>query len=272
MSHAHLLLLALAGFAAGAVNALAGGGTLISFPALLALGIAPVHANITSTVALCPGYLGAALAQRRELRGQRARLWPLLAVAAAGGLLGAVLLLHTGAHAFDRAVPWLILLACSLLALQERVRTLLAARAARRARAARGGVADVAAASVPGFPAAAPYWSLPLIGAGAVYGGYFGAGMSVMLLAALGMAYDDELGRLNALKQWLALAANLTAATWLAWRTSLDWPVVLVLALSAALGGACGGRLAGRMSALMLRRAVVLLGVAIALVYLWRSY
>jgi uncharacterized membrane protein YfcA len=266
MSHAQLPLLALAGFAAGAVNALAGGGTLISFPALLALGIAPVSANITSTVALCPGYLGAALAQRRELHGQRARMWPLLIVAAAGGLLGAVLLLHTRARIFEHAVPWLILLACALLGLQERVRAMLAARAAR------GGVADGSAATVPGPAAATPYWSLPLIGASAVYGGYFGAGMSVMLLAALGIAYDDELGRLNALKQWLALAANLTAAIWLAWRTSLNWPVVLVLALSAALGGACGGRLAGRLSPLMLRRAVVLLGVAIALVYLWRLY
>ncbi|MBS0389269.1 MAG: TSUP family transporter, partial [Proteobacteria bacterium] len=127
---AHLPLLALAGFAAGAVNALAGGGTLLSFPALLALGIAPVNANITSTVALCPGYLGAALAQRRDLRGQRARLAPLVAVAAAGGLLGAMLLLHTNAHAFGRAVPWLILLACLLLSLQERVRAVLARRGA----------------------------------------------------------------------------------------------------------------------------------------------
>lgn len=266
MSYAHLALLALAGFAAGAVNALAGGGTLISFPALLALGIAPVSANITSTVALCPGYLGAALAQRRELRGQRARLWPLLAVASAGGLLGAVVLLHTGARAFDHAVPWLILLACGLLALQERVRAILAARAARNA------VAAIAAPAVTGPPTAAPYWSLPLIGAGAVYGGYFGAGMSVILLAALGIAYDNSLGRLNALKQWLALAANLTAAVWLAWRTPLDWPVVAVLAIGAALGGAWGGRIAGRMSPLMLRRAVVLLGAAIALVYLWREF
>lgn len=251
MPTTQLLLLALAGFAAGAVNALAGGGTLISFPALLALGIPPVAANITSTVALCPGYLGAALAQRRDLRGQQSRLWPLLVVAAAGGLLGAWLLLHTGEHAFTAAVPWLILLACLLLASQERVRSALLARAA----AAR----------------AAPRWPWLLIGAGAVYGGYFGAGMSVVLLAALGVAYADPLPRLNALKQFLALAANLSAAIWLAWRAPLDWPVVAVLAASAALGGASGGQLAGRMSPLVLRRSVVLLGVAIALVYLWRA-
>ncbi|MGH8254434.1 MAG: sulfite exporter TauE/SafE family protein [Steroidobacteraceae bacterium] len=252
ISTAHWLWLALAGFGAGAINALAGGGTLISFPALLALGIAPVTANITSTVALCPGYLGAALAQRRDLQGQRARLLPLLAVAASGGLLGAAWLLHTNARAFVLAVPWLILLACALLAMQERVRDSLADRAS--------------ATSAP-----AEYWAWPLIGAGAVYGGYFGAGMSVMLLAALGIAYEDSLVRLNALKQWLALAANLAAAAWLASRTRLDWPVIAVLAVSAALGGACGGRIAGRMSPLVLRRAVVLLGVAIAMVYLWRA-
>ena len=254
MPTAQLPLLALAGFAAGAVNALAGGGTLISFPALLALGIPPVAANITRTVALCPGYLGAALAQRRELDGQQSRLWPLLLVAAAGGLLGAWLLLHTGERAFTAAVPWLILLACLLLALQERVRSLLLMRAAAR-----------------GAPQPAQRWPWLLIGAGDVYGGYFGAGMSVVLLAALGIAYTDPLPRLNALKQFLALAANLAAAIWLVWRAPLNWPVVALLAASAALGGVCGGVLAGRMSPLLLRRTVILLGVLIALVYLWRA-
>jgi uncharacterized protein len=254
MYTAQLPLLALAGFAAGAVNALAGGGTLISFPALLALGIPPVAANITSTVALCPGYLGAALAQRRELRGQQSRLWPLLLLAAAGGLLGAWLLLRTAEHAFTAAVPWLILLACLLLALQEQVRAALLARAAAR-----------------GEAWVAPRWPWLLIGAGAVYGGYFGAGMSVVLLAALGIAYADPLPRLNALKQYLALAANLSAALWLAWRAPLNWRAVAVLAASAALGGACGGQLAGRMSPRVLRHAVILLGVVIALVYLWRA-
>jgi uncharacterized membrane protein YfcA len=247
---AHWLLLALAGFAAGAINALAGGGTLISFPALLAMGIPPVAANISSTVALCPGYLGAALAQRRDLAGQRARLLPMLAIAACGGLLGATWLLHTNERAFARAVPWLILLACALLAMQEKVRSMLALRQST---------------------ASPAYWALPLIGAGAIYGGYFGAGMSVLLLAALGIVFGDSLVRLNALKQWLALAANGAAAAWLAFRTPLNWPVVAVLALSAAFGGAIGGRFAGRLSPFVLRRAVVVLGVAIAMVYLWRT-
>ena len=267
MPYAQLPLIALAGFAAGAVNALAGGGTLITFPALLALGIPPLTANITSTVALCPGYLGAALAQRRELRGERARLLPLLAVAAAGGLLGAMLLLRTGALAFSGAVPWLILLACALLAVQERVRAALVAR-----HAFDKGLASAGLEPPPSMtPPAAPPWLLALIGAGAVYGGYFGAGMSVVLLAALGCAFADPLPRLNALKQTLALAANAAAAIWLANCASLNWPVVVVLAVSALLGGAWGGRLAGHMSPRLLRSAVVLLGIAVALVYLWRG-
>ncbi len=137
-------------------------------------------------------------AQRRELRGQRARLAPLLAVAGAGGLLGAVLLLRTGTRSFAGAVPWLILLACALLALQERLRAALTTRNLAGA-----------AGETAGSRRTTPYWLLPLIGAGAVYGGYFGAGMSVVMLAALAVAYADALPRLNALKQLLALAANL---------------------------------------------------------------
>ena len=148
-------------------------------------------------------------------------------------------------------MPWLILLACLLLALQERVRLTLRARV--------------------GATRSTPRWPWLLIGAGAVYGGYFGAGMSVVLLAALGIAYADPLPRLNAFKQFLALAANLSAAVWLAWRAPLNWPVVAGLAASAALGGACGGRLAGRMSPRVLRGTVILLGVVIALAYFWRA-
>ncbi len=253
MSYAQLALIALAGFAAGAVNALAGGGTLISFPVLVAAGLPAIEANVTSTIALCPGYLGATYAQRADLRGQRARLYVLLPLSLLGGLLGAALLLHTAEQKFTRAVPWLLLGACTLLALQERLRGALSARA-------------TAAGAQP-----APLWLSPLVVAGAIYGGFFGAGMSVVILAVLGLALGDPLPRLNALKQAIALAANGAAAAWLAVRASVDWRVVAVLALSALLGGAWGGRLAGRLSALWLRRTVVLVGVVVAALYLWRT-
>jgi uncharacterized membrane protein YfcA len=257
MTYAQLALIALAGFAAGAVNALAGGGTLISFPVLVAAGFPAVEANLTSTIALCPGYLGATYAQRADLRGQRARLWVLLPLSLLGGLLGAALLLHTGEQRFTRAVPWLLLGACTLLALQEQLRGALSAR---------GGAAGGPPGAQP-----VPLWLSPLVVASAIYGGFFGAGMSVVILAVLGLALSDPLPRLNALKQAIALAANGAAAAWLAVRAPVNWRVVAVLALSALLGGVWGGRLAGRLSARWLRRTVVLVGVVVAALYLWRA-
>ena len=257
MPAAQFALIALAGFAAGAVNALAGGGTLISFPALVAAGFPPLAANITSTIALCPGFLGATYAQRDDLRGQRARLSQLLPFSLLGGLLGAVLLLHTGERRFTQAVPWLLLAACALLALQERLRSALAARS--------GGVSDATAG------ARSPTWLLPVVGVSAIYGGFFGPGMSVILLAVLGLAFADPLPRLNALKQAMALATNCAAAALLALGAPVNWRVVGVLSVSALLGGVCGGKLAGSLSPQWLRRIVVSLGIAVALVYLWRS-
>ena len=261
MAPAQLALVTLAGFGAGALNALAGGGTLLSFPALVAAGLPGLIANATSTIALCPGYLGAALAQRTDLQGQRARIGLLLPAAALGGALGAILLLHTSEKRFTQVVPWLLLGACALLGWQERVRTALALRQARRVVASPPGLAS--AASRPRWPRR---HGLPLvIGLAAVYGGYFGAGMSVVLLAGLGLACTDSLPRLNALKQLLALAANFTAAAWLALYAEVDWTVIAIVGVSALAGGACGGRLARRLSARWLRRVVVSLGLAVAL-------
>jgi uncharacterized protein len=256
---AQLALIALAGFAAGALNALAGGGTLVSFPALLAAGLPALSANAASTIALCPGYFAAAIAQRGDLRGQGARLSGLLPLAAGGGLLGAALLLRSGTRAFASAVPALILLACVLLASQERVRAMLLARSARA-------TAPAAAAG----PERVSPWALALVIAAAVYGGYFGAGMSVIVLAALGLALSDSLQRLNALKQAVAAAANAAAAVWLATHAGVDWGSVAVLAVGAACGGGWGGRLSGRIPAALLRRIVVLLGLLVAVVYLLR--
>jgi uncharacterized membrane protein YfcA len=258
MSLMQLALIGLAAFAAGAVNALAGGGTLIIFPVLVAAGFPALAANITSTIALCPGFLGATYAQRADLRGQSARLKVLLPLSLLGGLLGAALLLHTGERKFTEVVPWLLLVACALLASQEKLRTLLASRRGRSAASPLGSRAET-------------LWLLPLVVLVTMYGGFFGPGMSVIILAMLGLVLADPLPRLNALKQAIALATNFAAALWLALRAEVNWPVVTVLALCALLGGVCGGRLAGRLSPLWLRRTVVFLGVIVALSYLWRS-
>lgn len=245
--------IALAAFLAGAVNALAGGGTLLSFPVLTAAGLPAVTANVTNSVALCPGYFGGTLAQLRDLRGQGARLRLLLPIGAVCGVIGGWLLLMTGEKLFRTLVPWLILGASALLALQDPLRRYLVRRAAARDRH-------------PFGPRAA---ALP-IGLAAVYGGYFGAGLGVIMLATLGLTADDTLARLNALKQALAFVINVTAAIYFLFSGHVAWSVAGVMAVAALLGGAAGGRLAGRLDSALLRKIVVAIGVAVGVFYLTR--
>lgn len=253
MSPIDFVLVALAAAAAGAVNALAGGGTLISFPALMAVGIPAVSANVTNTVALCPGYLGATLAQARDLRGQGTRLRLLLPAAVAGGVLGGILLLETGERLFRALVPFLILLASVLLAVQEPLRAWVLRRTGK-------GEAG----------AAAEKWAALPVGLAAVYGGYFGAGLSVIVLAALALMLADSLTRLNALKQSVAFSVNVAAAVFFVFSGKVVWPAALLMAVGALAGGALGGRLAGRLSPVALRWAVVTVGSVIGLAYLVR--
>ncbi|MGE5528375.1 MAG: sulfite exporter TauE/SafE family protein [Patescibacteria group bacterium] len=245
-----LLLAGLAAMAAGAVNALAGGGTLITFPALIALGLPAVTASVTNTVALCPGYLGATLAQARDLRGQAGRLLWFLPAGVLGGVIGGFLLLHTGERAFRALVPFLILLAAVLLALQDPLRALLLRRTGGKGLAA--------------------CWAALPIGLAGIYGGYFGAGLSVIVLAALGLLLEDSLTRLNAVKQAVALGVNVAAAVFFVFSSRVAWPVALAMAAGAMLGGAAGGRLSGRIRPAALRRVVVGIGLAVAIVYLVR--
>lgn len=244
-----LVLLGLAGMGAGLVNALAGGGTLITFPALVAAGIPPVAANLTSTVSLAPGYLGATLAQAKDLTGQRGRLLATLPAGILGGLAGSFLLLRTDDRMFRAIVPFLILLACLLLALQERVRSWLAQRAG----------------ASPAFAASA--WVALPVGLAAVYGGYFGAGLSVIVLAVLGLAWEDTLTRLNALKQAVAFGVNVTAALFFVFSGRVVWPAAAATAAGAVVGGALGGKLARTVRPATLRWTVVGIGVVIAVTY-----
>jgi uncharacterized membrane protein YfcA len=247
-----LVLVGLAAVAAGAVNAVAGGGTLITFPILTAVGIPTVAANITNTVALCPGYLGATMAQRADLRGQARRLWWLVPAGALGGLVGAFALLNTGERLFRELVPYLILLAAGLLAVQDPLRRRLMARADGSARARSEG------------------WAAIPVAFAAVYGGYFGAGLSVIVLAVLGLVLDDTLTRLNAIKQAISFAVNVAAAVFFLFSGQVVWSAALVMAIGALVGGVLGGRLAGRIKPTTLRRIVVVVGVIVALIYFIR--
>ncbi len=261
-----LLIAALAGAAAGVVNALAGGGTLITFPTLTALGMPALAANVTNTVALCPGYLGATMAQRGDLRGQGRRLWLLVPAGVLGGLAGGFLLLRSGERTFRALVPFLILLASALLAAQEPLRAWLKRRSARVE-----GATDDAASCPAGVGADSGVARVaPAAGLAAVYGGYFGAGLSVIVLAVLGLLLDDSLTRLNALKQAIAFGVNVAAAVLFALAGPVVWPAALAMAAGALLGGTAGGRLAGRVRPATLRRIVVIIGVAVAVVYFVR--
>jgi uncharacterized membrane protein YfcA len=273
------LLIALAAVAAGAINALAGGGTLITFPMLTAVGIPPVAANVTNTVALSPGYLGATLAQRVEILDQRRRLWFLLPAAALGGLVGGLLLLNTSERLFRQLVPFLILLASLLLAIQEPLRRWLTKRASSRASGSSLNNSGRTAADPPLTPAPLPpsspasheAWAAIPIFFAAIYGGYFGAGLSVIILAVLALALEDSLTRLNALKQAVAFVTNLTAAAFFLFSGQVVWSAAAVMAVGALVGGALGGRLAGRVQPGTLRRVVVVIGVVVSIIYFVRG-
>lgn len=247
---------ALVGFssvAAGIVNALAGGGTLITFPTLIAVGVPAVAANITNTVALCPGYLGATLAQSNDLRGQRGRLFLSLPVAIIGGVIGGILLLKTGERVFRTLVPFLILLASVLIAVQDPLRTWVIRRSGQM-----------------GSTTVSERWAVLPLGIAAIYGGYFGAGLSVIVLALLGLMLEDSITRLNALKQTVSLSVNVAAAIFFVFSGQVVWLAAIVMAVGALIGGALGGRLAGRIKPGILRWIVVTIGFVVALIYMVR--
>jgi uncharacterized membrane protein YfcA len=225
---------------AGTINAVAGGGTLVSFPTLVGLGIPAVTANVTNTVALLPGYLAGTWAQRDDLRPQLGRARALAAVAVAGGLGGSVLLVSIPGHAFRVAVPYLIVASCALLLAQDRLREMV----------------RPAADGMQGGPAAP-----------AVYGGFSGAGLGIMLLAVLGLFTVDPLVQVNALKQVLQFVVNLVAAVFFVFSGHVRWQLVPVMAAASVIGGTAGGRLVQVIDAVLLRRVVVVAGVAVAVVF-----
>jgi len=248
------VLVGLAALAAGAINALAGGGTLITFPTLIAMGLPSVVSNMTNTVALLPGYIGGTLAQKKDLAGQEKRLWFAIPAGLIGGLLGGYLLFITGEKVFRQLVPFLILLASLLLAIQDPVRAWLNKRAAQHGDG-----------KIPEGWAALP------IGLAAIYGGYFGAGLSVIILAALGFVIDDSITRLNAIKQAISFSANVAAAAFFVFSSPINWPVALVMAVCALIGGWLGGKLAGKVKPATLRWLVVTIGVVVSIIYLVRG-
>lgn len=229
-----------AGIGAGAINAVVGSGTLITFPVLIAVGYPPLLANVSNNVGLVPGALTGVIGYHRELRGQRDRVGKLLIFSLIGGVLGAVALLALPSSAFDAIVPALLILAIVMVLIQNRLVAYLADRRGE------------GNASHPATRA--------LILATGVYGGYFGAAQGILLLSILGIALPDSLQRLNALKIVLAGSVNFIAAVVFVFVAEIDWAVVALIAAGAAVGGWLGGNYGRRLPESVLRGLIVVVG------------
>jgi uncharacterized membrane protein YfcA len=234
-------------FAAGAINSVAGGGTLLTFPTLIWLGLNSVAANATSTVAIWPGSLGGMWGFRKDLRTADRRMLALILPSLIGGIAGALLLRFTPPSIFDAVVPFLILFATILFMVQETVQRIFKTGEARHESAR---------------------W---LVGAMAfqffvaLYGGYFGAGIGILMLAALSILGLTDLNQMNGLKNFFALCINGVAAIYFIFAHMVEWPYVLVMAVGAIAGGYGGAGLARRLGRTVMRRVVIGIGFAMAL-------
>jgi hypothetical protein len=250
MDAADVVLLAAAGVTTGAINAVAGGGSLVSFPALIATGLSPLSANVSNLIATLPGYLAAAATSKDELAGQRARIRVLAVASGLGAAIGTTLLLVGPADTFKKLAPWLVLAACGLLAAQPFVKRYVAQSPAHHT---------------------APRRLVVSVGIASVYGGYFGAGLGIILLAALGLTLEEPLQRLNALKQVLSLTVAVVSAVAVALFGPVSWLSALVVGAGTLVGGRLGVGVARKLPEEVLRGAVIALGVTVAVVLLVRQ-
>lgn len=245
-------LLAAAAFGAGVLNALAGGGSFLTFPALVFTGVPPIVANATSALAVSPGYLGSALGFKAELRElPRRRLQRELLISATGGVAGALLLLVTPPTLFSRLVPWLLLFATALFAAGPAI--------ARRVRHPADGAAD------------GPRWREPTLLLVAVYGGYFNGGLGILLMALYTVAGESRLTTVNALKalnslvlSWLSVLAFVLAGV-------IAWPQGLLMMAGATAGGYVGAQGSRRLPVPVLRAGVVLIGLGMSAAFFLRG-
>lgn len=249
MSWVEIIVLFVSGTLAGIINAVVGSGSLVTFPALLALGYPPILANVTNNVGVLPGSISAAIAYRKELKGQLKPLAIMAVFSALGGLAGALLLLQLPAEVFDGVVPALILLACVLVIVGPRMKTAIAARRARKDQ---------------------PHNKVALFittGLTGVYGGYFGAAQGVILLSSLSILLPGSMQRANAYKNVLAATSNFAAAIVFIAISHVAWWAAGVIAVGAILGGQIGGWVGQRLPPLVFRIVIVAIGAAAMLYF-----
>jgi uncharacterized membrane protein YfcA len=237
-----------AGLVAGTVNTVVGSGSLLTFPTLISLGYSPLVANVTNTIGLVPGSISGAIGYRRELSGQRARVRVLGAISIAGGLVGAGLLLLLPSSAFQRVVPYLVLVACALVVVQPRLSARVLGEGSERGD--EGRISRTLAVGV--------FFT-------AVYGGYFGAAQGVILIALLGIFVDDAVQRLNAAKNVLTALVNGVASVMFVIFAPIAWLPAALLAAGAAIGGQLGATVGRRLPAALLRVLIVVVGLGVAI-------
>ena len=243
----HALLVCGAAFVAGAINSVAGGGSLVSFPTLIWLGVPSIPANATNTVALVPGSLASVFGYRRELRGSDTRVLALAVPSFVGGIIGAVLLYQTPADLFDRLVPILILFATVLFMAQDPIQRRFNLTAVHDARSH--------------WLSWTMFFQLLV----AIYGGYFGAGIGILMLAAFSLMGHTDIHQMNGLKNLLATCINAVAAAYFVYAGLVLWSDALVMAVGAIMGATFGTGLARRLGRTAVRRLVVVIGFAMAL-------
>jgi Predicted permeases len=240
---ADIVLLVVAGLLGGGINSIAGGGSLIVFPAFIATGLPTLAANVTNSVAQWPGYLGGVIGFRGELDGQRGRATRLTVVAGLGSVAGCVVLLAAPSDSFDVVVPFLVLLASLLLAFQPRIARLIGP-------------------PKPGAPDSRLIYPILFVSGG--YGGYFGGALGVILIGVLALTVHDTLRRINALKTVLSLTASTVTVVAFGIFGPVDWIGVAVVAPATLVGGLLGARVARRLNDRVLRACVVVFGVVVA--------
>ena len=244
-----LALLVVAAFLAGAVNSVAGGGSFLTFPALVFTGVPPIIANASSTVATFPGSFAASWAYRRDfVPFERVGWWPMVAISLVGGTIGALLLLFTPARTFDRLIPWLLLAATLLFGFGRRLTPWLARRLAL-----------------------GPAGLLVLQFLIAIYGGYFGGAIGILMLALYGLFGLTDLNAMNAAKTLLAGTMNAAAVVCFVLAGKVWWPQTLIMLVAAVLGGYAGARIARRLDPNWLRAGITLVGLAMSAAFFWRG-
>src|SRR5205823_7118596 len=248
-----ILMMFAAAFAAGVINAIAGGGTLLTFPMLIWLGLDPKVANATSTVALWPGLFGGLFGYRRELENSSAILLRLGTTSVIGGAIGAWLLIWTPSPTFARLVPFLILFATLLFMAQGSINRRLRLQPI------------VAEPKMSWWLGAIVFQFFS-----AVYGGYFGAGNGIWMLAAMGLLGFQDINRANGIKNFLGICINSVAVVAFTISHLVSWPRALLMAVGASLGGYFGARTARRVGRVFIRRAIVVIGFVITIAMLWK--